>query len=154
MAIPHTSMSAFENAEGSVDWQAYRKAQVANGERCRRCDDLIIFAKGYPTSCRGCTDLQGGQEELRHNTLVRCPKCRHSWDPFESEDFQLLAEDGGDTTCVECDHTFNVETSIQYTFTSPAMLPQESEPEEDDEEDECTTTAADSTSPKTDNKSS
>jgi DNA-directed RNA polymerase subunit RPC12/RpoP len=130
-----TRMDDHEDAEGNLDWASYRAAQVANGEKCRKCGDHIMSfgADSFgPRSCSSCQQM-GGTEEAIHPSLVRCPKCGETWNPVEGENFELFSDGEHDVSCHECGHDFIVSTRVSFSFTSPERLPEEDEYE--DEED-------------------
>jgi len=111
----------FDNPDGSTDWNAYRKAKKTNGEECTECGRYILFGKGYPDQCSDCKEAKEGRGDLDHDRLVRCPKCRNMWDPWDAEDYDLFNDGTHDVCCTECDHEFEVETQVSYSFRSPAM---------------------------------
>jgi hypothetical protein len=69
--------------------------------------------------CGSCRQLDNA-DELLHEKLIRCPSCKHAWEPDFEE--PVWKEDGGEVYCPECDHEFHVGTMITYTFTSPALI--------------------------------
>ena len=117
----HVKMSDFENSDGRMDWNAYRDAQKENGDRCQLCggyQGLPIFGrnKGVPVTCQGCRDMSSN-DAVWHHRLVRCPKCRHHWEPEEiditSEDFEAC--------CDMCDHEFTVGILLDVQYESPEI---------------------------------
>jgi hypothetical protein len=108
----------YEDENGNIDWNSYHKAEVEVGERCMTCGESIIFGKGYPTECRNCKDIQT-EGTAHHNSRVRCPKCRHVWNPYDTEDYHVFEEGDHEIGCYECNHTFSVSTIVEYTFCSP-----------------------------------
>jgi hypothetical protein len=114
----------YRQANGHVDWDAYREAQKRAGEACRRCGRrgrLIVFPKDYPTLCPECLDLDR-PEAVDHAHRIRCPKCRALMNPHELEDHDLYAE-GVHTVACGCGRDFDVTTTVSYTFGSPAVDP-------------------------------
>lgn len=135
MTAAWVNMDDYKDAEGRIDWAAHRAAQRANGEICRTCPAFLVFPKGYSRQCLACERLEKDQGEVAHKERVRCPKCRHAWEPDE-----LLDEgDGTPVSCPSCGHDFEVGVRYQPSYTSPPLLPLEPEPdgeEEDGEEEE------------------
>ncbi len=137
---------------GEIDWarynaanEAYYQAQVDRGEKCRRCREYMPFSvfggpngnsPGYQRACPSCTALACDKAEVSSDRYARCPKCRHSWDPFNNG----FAPNEGENelSCPECEHDFTLDVGVTYTFRSPALIPEpEPEPEpEEEEEDE------------------
>lgn len=120
-----------------IDWGAYHHAEVAAGQKCTCCGDMIYPAKGHPSRCSSCEDLDA-DPEVRHDHLIRCPACGNHWKPQDTEDYKTAHEDGDhEVNCPECDHEFTVTTSVSYTYTSPARLqdPPEAEPEDQEPDD-------------------
>jgi hypothetical protein len=123
-----TSIDDFKK-DGKVDWDAYHRAEVANGERCRTCGGFILFGNGSPRECRDCQDIADSSDEVSHNDRVRCPKCRHVMNVSDSELWDLYEEGDHDITCRSCDHDFEVNTSVSYTFNSPELIDDSAENE-------------------------
>lgn len=121
--IPSIEINNFK-VDGKIDWNAYRKAQIRNGESCSRCKEYILFPKGYETFCSRCEDLEN-PEELVHNTFIRCPNCLKSWDPARSEDYDVFQEGENDVCCHECNFDFIVSTHVKHTFYSPPLIEKE-----------------------------
>lgn len=124
-------ISAYKKKDGSFDAAAYnaayreeREVRKQNGELCSRCERFIIFAKAYPQTCDQCKSLQD-PKEVSHDKEVRCPKCGHSWDPYEHEDYKVLNDGTHDVTCPDCEHDFEVRTWVSHTFVSPARIKEE-----------------------------
>lgn len=115
------SFKDFEREDGTVDWQAHGRAEVAAGEKCYQCGDFILYSKGVRILCFDCNKATE-DGELNHDRFLRCPKCRELWNPMDSEDYQVFQEDSHDVSCQECGHDFEVSTAVSYTFTSPAMV--------------------------------
>lgn len=120
-----------------------RREGVASGERCSRCGGWIFCVKppGHPRECIDCYAIANSSDEVSSSKYIRCPKCGGSWDPYEAEQYDVFNEDVHAVSCVECDHGFEVTTTVTYSFESPARLAEELEEEEadenlDDEEDE------------------
>lgn len=108
--------------DGHTDYTAYRKAQVANGERCSLCDSFIAMPSGKVSVCYHCKDI-GDEEELTHHKFIRCPKCKGTFDPYENETYDVLEDGEHDLICPSCDHEFTITTQVSYSFVSPAVGP-------------------------------
>lgn len=107
--------------DGETDWQGYRKAQLDSGERCRLCDDIIVFGpRGAPRLCVSCQDL-AEPEEMYHEKFIRCPKCGHHWEPYSCEEPELFGDGEHEVSCSQCGHEFEVSTEVSFCFYSPAM---------------------------------
>lgn len=116
-------LTDFQDEEGHFDFDAYHKAKVMNGDDCQVCGTMIMWGgKGYPETCYKCKAIDN-PDELTHEKFIRCPKCGHKWDPYETEDYDVLQEDGGEVWCDECDYKFHVGCWVTYTLTSPPRLP-------------------------------
>jgi hypothetical protein len=114
-----TSLTDFKKPDGNVDWKAYDAAQVANGEKCYRCGGIAsLFGRGHRSLCGQCEELDSDRSEVLHDSLVRCPHCRHAWNVYEGDNYALLKEDTHQVTCPECEREFEVETRVSYSFTS------------------------------------
>ena len=109
----------FKKPDGSIDWEAYTKAQVATGERCRKCGSYILFGSGYAQECSSCKRLQT-DGEVAHESFIRCPACGQTFNPCG--DYDVYNEGENDITCPSCAHEFTIETRITCSFTSPARL--------------------------------
>lgn len=115
-----TDFNAFRKPDGTHDWSAYRKAQVANGEICSQCGKIIPFiggSSGHPKTCSECKGMEAQSgEEVSHHSYVRCPKCGFLMEASELE----VYEDGDhEVSCWKCDHDFTITTSVSFSFTSP-----------------------------------
>jgi hypothetical protein len=115
-------MDDFRKPDGNLDWTAYSKAEVANGERCDSCRSMLLHPTGRPRTCGSCRDLAEDDGEVSHDERVRCPACKHTWNPRDNEEYDLLEDGEHSTTCGECGHDFEVSTSISWTFQSPALV--------------------------------
>lgn len=111
--------------DGSFDSESWNKAYTQEredrkqrGELCIACGALIIHSSGLPARCRDCRAIDE-PGSLDHHAAVRCPKCGHHWKIMGSDDYELFHEGTHDVTCGECDHEFEVETSVTYSFRSP-----------------------------------
>lgn len=115
------SMRDFEDEKGKVDFKAYHRAEIDAGERCYICDGYIMFAKGNKTKCYDCEKLEKN-EEVSHFCLIRCPKCKATWDAHETEDYDLHYDGEHKISCYECGYDFEVITSVSYSFKSPELI--------------------------------
>jgi hypothetical protein len=92
--------------DGRVDWDAYRAAQRANGDRCFVCGAMILFGPGHLDRCNACKAL----DEDRDEVTVR-------------EEYDLFQDGTHELACDECGHEFEVTTDVSYSFRSPELLP-------------------------------
>jgi DNA-directed RNA polymerase subunit RPC12/RpoP len=107
--------------DGRVDWDAYRAAQRANGDRCFVCGATILFGPGHLDRCNACKALDEDRDEVTHDDFVRCPKCRHTMNV--REEYDLFQDGTHELACDECGHEFEVTTVVSYSFRSPELLP-------------------------------
>jgi hypothetical protein len=122
----------FRNEDGTHDWDAHEKAQIAHGDICYSCKAFILFPNGRATKCNSCLALTTSRVEVTHDRFVRCPKCGKTWKPDWCDDGDLYEEGEHEICCGECDATFTVTTHVSFTFCSPGLA---AEPEEKEEED-------------------
>jgi len=124
------SINDYKNDEGRVDWPAYDVAQIACGEKCQTCGELILNINLWggkserlpgPQDCYSCRVLIGNSESVRHDRFIRCPECGAKHDPRTEEEYRVMEEGEHSYSCDECDCEFNVSTSVVYTYTSPNM---------------------------------
>jgi DNA-directed RNA polymerase subunit RPC12/RpoP len=119
-------MSSFVNVaehytDGRLDWESFKAAQVANGEKCYRCGGRTdsLFGTGHRKLCAGCKDFDSDEDEVTHKSRVRCPHCRESEDVFDDDPPGDIFDEGEhDVTCSHCGREFVVETRVTYEFTS------------------------------------
>lgn len=111
----------FEDEKGKIDWKAYNKAEEDAGERCYKCGSHIIFAKGFRTICYSCSKATDS-EEFDHDCFLRCPKCKETWNPDDTEDYDVYADGEHGVICPECNNEFEITTSVSYSFTSPELV--------------------------------
>lgn len=126
--MSRTKMDDFRKGDGKIDWQAFHNAEVEAGDICQKCHTFILFAKVGPVLCGQCRKATEETEELWHDRFVRCPKCGYMWDPSETDDYHLMADGDHDAHCCECDHEFEMGTSISFSYKSPERI-QEAEDE-------------------------
>lgn len=115
----------FRREDGHVDWTALRAAEVAAGYKCSRCHGYLLFGSaglgaGMPTECAECASRHRPEKWLSHRE-VRCPKCQHTWNPAEEEDYELYEDGYHEATCSSCGHEFELSTTVTYLFESPAI---------------------------------
>lgn len=108
---------------------------ISNGTLCYKCNSFISPRGMEKWLCYDCRNLENNKEVCDHNKYVRCPKCNFYWKPESSEDYELLKEGAHNVICSYCEHEFEVETSITYTFTSPALVEETEEILESEETD-------------------
>ncbi len=106
------------------DYRQRHAQEVEEGKWCCKCNAFLLFSHGFPERCADCQKIDK-PDELRHDHFVRCPKCKSTWQPYEHEEYEVFEEGQHEICCQECDHSFEVETWIQYTFTSPPIIDQE-----------------------------
>ena len=69
--------------------------------------------------------------EMKENKKIwgiRCPKCKNTFEPIEFLDFDIYEDGEHDLDCPLCKHFFIVETTVAYSYESPAFV---ENPEED-----------------------
>jgi len=108
-----------EDESGRVDWEAYRKAQVENGENCYRCGHFIFPGTGMRELCHVCQRLDKDNDAVESEEMVRCPHCGHQR-RVDWED--AISEEGEHSLyCESCEKDFEISTRIEYYFTSPPL---------------------------------
>lgn len=134
-AAQYVRMEDFRKPDGLLDWKAYEKAQVENGEICALCHALASFRRpttGKPFICGSCSALDEDAKDVHHEKYVRCPKCKKTFEPERlvsdnAGDFdEFLSEGDHVATCAECETDFTFKTRISYEFVSPALLERKS----------------------------
>lgn len=127
-----TKIDDYRKPDGGIDWESYRKAETANGERCYRCGRWILFGCGYQRLCPSCEDLDRNVEEVESQDMLRCPHCQHQR-RVDWED--NIGEEGDhDLFCDNCEKDFTITTRIEYHFTSPPLNKTEAKEEEPDDD--------------------
>jgi len=119
-----TSLDDFRKEDGHIDWDAYKKEEINNGERCFNCDNFIGFGRGEKRMCYSCSNISK-KDSLDHSHLIRCPKCKNTWDINDGDDYDFFSEGEHSTSCPECNFQFEIITSVEYTFESPELLDEE-----------------------------
>ncbi len=137
-----STLDDFRKQDGQIDWDAYRQAEINEGKKCYKCGAYIMLSGisffgrperiAGPSLCMSCRSLPN-KEEITHESFIRCPKCGHSWNPRDNENYEIYEDGDHNVCCPECDHDFEIFTSVTFTFRSPELI---SEQEEKDEEDE------------------
>jgi len=120
----------FKNEDGSFDWTAYGAAKKAekeerkkSGKECYQCGAYIIFGgKGYRELCYDCRLLRDDTSETTSDNYIRCPKCKGLSLVHDGDHYDLYEEGEHDITCLDCGHEYQIETSVTYSFQSPAVL--------------------------------
>ncbi len=115
------SIDDHRKKDGGIDWDSYRKAQVASGEACRECGSFIVFGRGVPRLCGSCSALHQDEGDVSHEYRLRCPKCRHLW-KVGTDEYDLHQEGTHEVMCPECEHEFDIQTSVSFSFTSPKLM--------------------------------
>ncbi len=117
----YTSFADFKDANGDIDWAAYDKAKIANGEKCCECGQTanLINPPGYPDRCYQCKQILVSKDRLHHQRRIRCPGCGATDSPYEMYDSGIYQEGDHKVVCPHCDTKFSIETRVEYTFVSP-----------------------------------
>lgn len=135
-------MTDFEKCrlpDGTFDHKKYdelRKQEnaerKAKGELCQlpNCNRFIMWSSGLPQTCGACKSLDN-PEELHHDDHIRCPKCGRHWNVFDGESYELQADGEHDVTCPDCNHEFEIVTTVRCSFQSPERM-KEAEAETDE----------------------
>jgi DNA-directed RNA polymerase subunit RPC12/RpoP len=116
----------YENENGEINWVEYNKAKIENGDECYTCGTQIFFSKGCRQQCSQCDNIKK-DKKLSHDKFVRCPKCRKTWNPMGSEDWELFQEGDHGIWCNDCGHEFEIYVIVKYTFKSPKLLEKNNE---------------------------
>jgi len=124
----NTQMIKFEDHTDpetkKINWETYREAEIAIGSRCYRCGHSSCFGPGYRDLCSDCKNMDENSGEVTSSNRVRCPNCTHQMSP--NDDLYELYEEGThEICCDECGEIFEVETSVSYSFESPALKKEE-----------------------------
>jgi ribosomal protein S27AE len=114
----HTSSTDYKTPEGNIDWDAFRRAQVQNGEICYHCGSFLFTWKGEPAPCGNCLALENDLGEVLHPDRLRCPHCHHV---EQASDREVWADGDHEIDCGECGEPYIVSTSVSFTFRSPAL---------------------------------
>jgi hypothetical protein len=117
-------LDEFRGPDGLVDWDALASWERAHGERCTRCNAMIIFHEkdGVPALCGSCQAMDLDEGEVSHERLLRCPHCKHQMKLPDPTDYSQLWEEGRhEIDCDECGKEFSVEVRVSYYFTSPKL---------------------------------
>ena len=114
------SIKNYTKEDGTVDWKAFKTAQIEAGEICLKCGAFILFDAGYPQLCIACQKFEK-DDEVRHEIFVRCPYCRDTFDPTDSDYYELLSDGEHIVSCPDCEKEYEISTAISWLFTSPPM---------------------------------
>jgi len=127
---------------GVTRWDDYRKAKQNAGEICFNCGRNLVLnreIKGSSdkfnktlecrTLCSSCRELQTFAGNITNTKYIRCPRCKNTFEPIEFLDFDIYEDGEHDLDCPRCKHFFIVETTVSYSYESPAFV--ENPPEED-----------------------
>lgn len=115
----------FKREDGSTRWSDYTIAQKGNGEICYKCESHIIIPASFGARqlCGSCKKLATEKEEVTHGQYIRCPNCGDQMEVYGNSYRCEMFEEGEHTyVCDNCEHEFEVETHVEYAFTSPALL--------------------------------
>jgi DNA-directed RNA polymerase subunit RPC12/RpoP len=121
--------------DGEMRWDLYTQARIDAGEICYQCSRHLTFNKnkGIKTLCSSCKALQDSKSSISHDTYIRCPKCKTSYLPDAFREYSVFEEGEHDIDCPKCGYFFIIETTISYSFESPAL---DDEDDFDEGEDE------------------
>lgn len=109
-----------DKQDGTTDWKSYQKARIENGEACSDCSKFIPYPKGCPSLCFDCKDLKESSNSVFHDSKIRCPFCKHTWE-VSSEDPGYYVDGEHDTDCPSCGKVFTFITSISVSYESPEL---------------------------------
>jgi DNA-directed RNA polymerase subunit M/transcription elongation factor TFIIS len=115
-----TRLDDHRDSEGNLDWRSYHASEVEAGEKCTKCGKFIFPAKGHPARCYDCKSLMMDDGEVDHHSYIRCPKCGDEYNVWDTAYYEILTEETHEVMCQSCEHEFEIETRVEYTFTSPA----------------------------------
>lgn len=126
---------------GSTKWDDYQKARKDAGEICYKCGRNLVLNREIKgsfdkfnkimecrTLCNSCRELNTLPESVISTKYIRCPKCKNTFEPIEFLDFDIYEDGEHDLDCPLCKHFFIVETTVAYSYESPAFV---ENPEED-----------------------
>jgi transcription elongation factor Elf1 len=103
---------------------------MSEWKKCTQCRNYSYISKG--SVCRDCEAFTDDKGEVDHDTDIRCPKCGHQENVWDSEQYSLIKDGGDEATCSECGHRFDVNCTITYNFQSPARLVEKTETTDDE----------------------
>lgn len=129
-------MDDHRKEDGKLNWATYEAARKANGESCQRCGQMIIWPKGYPSYCGSCQRIDKDGTAVHHESLLRCPKCRHQWEVYDSDEYGIYSDGQHDVSCPVCCHDFEITTYVSYSFESPELEAEEDEETSEEETSE------------------
>ncbi len=77
--------------------------------------------------CLSCILLRNSDTEVKHERRIRCPHCERSITILGDWDYSYLHDEGCHIViCDTCDKEFKVNTEVAFTFTSPALVKDQS----------------------------
>lgn len=123
-----TDIDKYKDEKGNVNWKAFYQAEIDDGEVCSGCRRYIyrISTPTGPQKCHSCKALDDNKDEVRHESMIRCPSCGHQTDIIndcsEAAEYDELEEGEHAVTCEKCELEFDIKTEISFTFTSPPFV--------------------------------
>ena len=115
------SYDNYRRPDGTIDLNAFHQAEENIGERCYKCKTGLYFSKNKSRSlCSECSSMTTDIAEVTHGSLIRCPKCKNTFDICD--DYELYDSGQHDVNCPECNFKFQIDTFVEHSFTSPALL--------------------------------
>lgn len=117
-----TKMDDFRQPDGDYNWKGYYQALIENGETCTTCGSGITWPKGHRSSCYDCQNLERNKDEVCHPNCIRCPYCQSTWDPIDTDNYEICGDGPHDVTCYNCNKDFEITTHVSYSFESPALV--------------------------------
>jgi hypothetical protein len=125
--MARVSMEDYRTKDG-INWKAYRAAEVKAGQKCYRCESLIVHPiltewSGGKRLCGSCRSMDNDNGPVFHDDFFRCPKCgfKMNKDEYDLWECGIYEEGEHEIGCAGCNHNFTVTTHISYSFESPAM---------------------------------
>lgn len=127
------SFQQFKREDGSIDWAAFRQAEIEAGERCWQCHAYIISifdrtndVPAIRRFCEPCRRLRDDTGDVDHESRIRCPHCRLSapvaWDQARAYSCEGLYRDGEtELRCVHCGEVFTVQVHVRYEYLSQSL---------------------------------
>lgn len=126
MSLPLLDTDNYRDANGRLDWDRYKKAEIEHGQSCSKCGQFILWPKGHPQECSECKELEKNAESVRHEELIRCPQCVHQFKAYvDCDDGERLEDGEHNIECPECQAKFQIVTHVSFSFESPAIQKKE-----------------------------
>jgi len=91
------------------------------GRCCIRCNTFMPLGMIPRSLCSGCKLLDNDEGKVRHKCMLRCQHCKHQFNVYDTDYYDLFEEDEHDAICPECDGEFPVSTIVSYQFESPPI---------------------------------